>query len=103
MSDCIGVIVSPLANRQIEKEDAWWRVNRPNAPNAIREEVERISALISFQPYIGPIARNVSLPGVRRIHLERVHCHIYYRVVGSPRYVEIVGFWGSRRGSGPPI
>ena len=103
MSEPLRVIVSPLANQQINKEDAWWRANRTSAPNAVREEIARISALIAFQPNIGPIARNVKLPGVRRIHLERIRCHVYYRVVGSPRYVEIVGFWGSRRGSGPPI
>lgn len=103
MSEPLRIIVSPLANQQIEREHAWWRANRSAAPNAIREEIERISALISFQPNIGPIASNVKLPGVRRIHLERVRCHIYYRVVGSPRYIEIVGFWGSRRGSGPRI
>jgi plasmid stabilization system protein ParE len=77
--------------------------NRPKAPNAIRDELERIAALISFQPNIGPIARNVRLPGVRKIHIERIHCHIYYRVVGEPPYVEIVGFWGTRRGTDPPI
>ena len=60
MSEPLRVIVSPLANQQINKEDAWWRENRPGAPNAVREEIERISALISFQPNIGPIARNVS-------------------------------------------
>ncbi|HEY2323417.1 MAG TPA: type II toxin-antitoxin system RelE/ParE family toxin [Thermoanaerobaculia bacterium] len=103
MSDPLAIIVSPLAKQQIDKEDAWWRANRPAAPNAIREEIERIAAILSFQPSVGPIARNVTLSGVRRIHLDRVHCHLYYRVAGSPRYVEIVGFWGSRRGSDPPI
>jgi plasmid stabilization system protein ParE len=103
VNEPLQIVVSPLAAQQIDKEDAWWRANRPKAPNAIREEIQRISALIAFQPSIGPIARNVILPGVRRIHLERVRCHIYYRVVDSPRRVEIVGFWGSRRGIGPPI
>jgi plasmid stabilization system protein ParE len=103
VNEPLRIIVSPLANQQIAKEESWWRVNRLKAPNAIREELERISALISFQPNIGPIARNVSLPGVRRILLERIHCHVYYRVVGSPRYIEIVGFWGARRGTDPPL
>ena len=103
MSEPLRIVVSPLANEQIEKEDAWWRTNRPKAPKAIREELERVSALISFQPHIGPIARNVRLAGVRKIHIERIHCHIYYRVVGSPPYIEIVGFWGARRGTDPPI
>jgi hypothetical protein len=35
---------------------------------------------------------------------ERIHFDVYYRVVGTPPdSVEIVAFWGSRRGSGPPI
>jgi plasmid stabilization system protein ParE len=103
VSEPLRVVVSPLANKQIAKEDAWWRINRTKAPNAIREELERIAALIAFQPNIGPIARNMSLPGVRKIHVERIHCHVYYRVVGSPPYIEIVGFWGARRGTQPPI
>jgi len=103
VSEPLRVIVSPLADRQIKKEADWWRANRSSAPSSVREEIERISALIAFQPNIGPIARNVKLSGVRRIYLERVRCHIYYRVVGSPPHIEIVGFWGSRRGIDPPI
>lgn len=103
MSVPLRIVISKLANQQIEEADAWWRRNRLKAPNAIREELERISALIAFQPNIGPVARNVSLPGVRKIHIERIHYHIYYRVVGSPRFLEIVGFWGARRGTNPPI
>jgi len=100
----LPIEVSDLADEQIRKEDAWWRQNRLKAPNAISEELERVSSLIAFQPGIGARARNVRLPGVRRIHIERIHINLYYRVVGSPpRYVEIVSFWGSRRGVGPPI
>jgi plasmid stabilization system protein ParE len=99
----LRIEVSELADQQIQKEDAWWRDNRSKAPNAIREELERISSLIAFQPGIGARARNVRLPGVRRIHIERIHMNLYYRVIGSPQYIEIVAFWGSRRGTGPPI
>jgi len=95
--------VSELANEQIREADAWWRKNRLKAPNAIREELERVSGLIGFQPHIGARAVNVKLPGVRRIHSERIHYDVYYRIVGSPEYVEIVAFWGSRRGVAPPI
>jgi len=92
----LHIEVSELADQQIRKEDAWWRQNRSKAPNAIREELERVSSLIAFQPSIGARARNVRLPDVRRIHIERI-------AIGSPRYIEIVAFWGSRRGTGPPI
>jgi len=99
----LHIEVSELADRQIREADIWWRRNRLKAPNAIREELERVSALIAFQPLVGARALNVTLPGVRRIHIERIHYHVYYRVVGSPEYIEIVAFWGARRGSGPPI
>ena len=104
MTGPLYIEISELARRQIREADLWWRKNREKAPNAIREELERIGALIAFQPHLGARATNVKLPGVRRIHIERIHYDVYYRAVGSPaEYVEIVAFWGSRRGSGPPI
>ncbi len=104
MTGPLRIDVSDLADRQIRKADLWWRQNREKAPNAIREELERIGSLIAFQPHLGARATNVKLPGVRRIHIERIHYDLYYRTVGSPpEYVEIVAFWGSRRGSGPRI
>ena len=103
MTAPLHIEVSELADAQIRETDRWWRENRLKAPNAIREELERIGELIALRPQLGARALNVSLPGVRRIHIERIHCDIYYRVVGSPEYVEIVAFWGSRRGTGPPI
>lgn len=104
MTGPLPIEVSALADRQIEEADRWWRKNRDKAPHAIREELARIGALIASQPQLGARATNVKLLGVRRIHIERIYHHIYYRIVGSPpAYVEIVAFWGSRRGSGPPI
>ena len=103
MSGSLQIEVSELADHQIREADAWWRENRLKAPNAIREELERIGALISSRPHLGARAINVRLPGVRRIHIERIHYDLYFRVVGSPEYIEIVAFWGSRRGTGPPI
>ena len=99
----LRIEVSRIAQRQIHEADSWWRANRLSAPNAIHEELDRVSELIAFHPHIGVAARNVRLHGVRRIHIERVHCDVYYRVVGSPPYIEIMAFWGSRRGRRPPI
>ena len=97
----LPIRVSALADQQIEEVDVWWRANRSKAPNAIREELERVSRLIASHPMIGARATNVSLQGVRRIHIERVHYDVYYRPDGE--VVEILAFWSSRRGSGPPI
>jgi plasmid stabilization system protein ParE len=68
----LRIEVSDLARAQIRDAQNWWRVNRPKAPNAVREELERASLLISVQPEIGTPARNMSLAGVRRLLLARV-------------------------------
>jgi plasmid stabilization system protein ParE len=99
----LHIEVSDLARAQIRAAQDWWRVNRPKAPNAIREELERGSLLISVQPEIGARARNIALAGVRRLQLARVRYYIYYRVVTDPERIEILAFWHESRGRGPSL
>lgn len=103
MSKPLRVEVSAIAAAQVRAAEAWWRLNRPKAPNAIREELERASSLIAMQPQVGARARNVTLVGVRRLHLARVRYDVYYRLAEAPEQVEILAFWHSSRGSDPPI
>jgi hypothetical protein len=44
------VDISDTAKSQVLAAEEWWRLNRPKAPNAIREELERAASLISVQP-----------------------------------------------------
>ena len=83
MSERLHVEVSALASGQIREAEEWWRSNRPKAPNAIREELERASGLVAAQPHIGTNARNLTLVGVRRLHLARVRYDLYYRVTAT--------------------
>jgi hypothetical protein len=71
VNDSLPVDVSALAASQVRAAEMWWRDNRPKAPGAIRAELERASSLIALQPEIGSRARNIALPGVRRLHLAR--------------------------------
>jgi plasmid stabilization system protein ParE len=103
VSEPLHVEVSELAAGHIRAAEAWWRSNRPKAPNAIREELERASSLIAVQPGIGTRARNATLPGVRRVHLARIRYDLYYRVVEEPKHVELLAFWHASRGSGPQL
>jgi plasmid stabilization system protein ParE len=103
VSGPLQVEVSNLAKKQIRAAEQWWRLNRPKAPNAIREDLDRASSLISVQPEVGARATNVSLAGVRRLHLARVRYYIYYRVVTDPERVQLLAFWHTSRGSGPPL
>ena len=103
MSPPHPIDVSDLARTQILAAESWWRLNRPQAPNAIREELERALFLLAVQPHIGARARNISLPGVRRLHLARVRYYIYYRLVDDPERVEILAFWHTSRGNLPRL
>lgn len=97
----LPIRLSALADRQIDEADLWWRANRTKAPNAVREEIERVTGLLASHPNVGAKVRHVALRGVRRIHIERVHYDIYYRAHRD--FVEILAFWGARRGTPPPI
>jgi hypothetical protein len=103
MTQRLHVEFTALAATQVREAEQWWRLNRPAAPNAIREEIEQLLPLIALQPRIGARATNVKLDGVRRIHMRRIKYHLYYHVTGSPEFLEVVALWHSSRGSGPPI
>lgn len=99
----LPIEITRLATRQIREAEAWWRINRRAAPNAIRQELERAFTLIASQPGTGGRADNVKVPGVRRIFLPLVKYHVYYHVLSNPDRIQVVAFWHARRGHGPPI
>ena len=103
MSRPLRIQINELAKAQVRAAEEWWRFNRPKAPNAIREEFERAASLIAFQPEVGTRARNVTLPGVRRLRLDRVRYYLYYRVIADPEQVGILAFWHASRGSSPEL
>ena len=94
-------IVSSAA-RAIAEAAEWWVANRPKAPDAFVTELERALQLIAFQPSIGARATNVKLAGVRRVHLARVHYHLYYRVTSEPA-IEVLALWHTSRGASPEL
>lgn len=93
--------VTRRAAAEIQDAAEWWYRNRPAAPDAVAEELERAFALITAQPNVGAIARNPRLAGVRRVHLARIRYHLYYRV--SRAQVEVLALWHTSRGSAPKL
>jgi plasmid stabilization system protein ParE len=86
------------AARGIAEAAAWWTANRPKAPQAFVEELERSLRLIALQPGVGAQAANAKLLGVRRIHLARVRYHLYYRVSKTtPEFIEVLAVWHANR------
>ena len=93
--------VTRRADAHIERAALWWEQNRPLAPETLREELAEAFALVGAQPAIGAPALNATMRGVRRVHLARVHYYLYYRVRGEQ--VEVLAFWHTSRGAGPPL
>ena len=103
MSGLLPVRIVGSAGRAIVEAAEWWAANRPKAPDAFAVELERAFQLLSSQPLIGSRARNVKLSGVRRLHLPRVHYHLYYRVTSNPDAVKVLALWHTSRGTSPDL
>jgi len=91
------------AARAITEAAEWWVANRAKAHKAFSEELKRAFQLIAAHPRIGARALNVKLRDVRRVHLARVHYHLYYRLVGDPPSIEVLALWHTSRGDAPPL
>ena len=97
MKTLLRIEITDNARAQISTAAAWWAKNRPAAPDAIRDELDRTLDLLRVQPAIGTIARRASLPEVRRVTLSRVRYCVYYRVAGGA--IQVLAFWHASRGS----
>ncbi|HBL30709.1 MAG TPA: type II toxin-antitoxin system RelE/ParE family toxin [Acidobacteria bacterium] len=95
--------VSPRAAVQIRTAARWWAENRPKAPLAFAEEIEKGYALTRQFPSAGEPVAHASLPGIRRVLLNRIHYHLYYSVSPASLTVEILALWHTRRGSLPRL
>ena len=103
MSSPLPVRIVGSAGQAILDAAEWWLANRPKAPDAFAVELERAFQLLASQQLIGAQARNVTLAGVRRIHLPRVHYYLYYRITSESKTVEILALWHTKRGGSPDL
>lgn len=101
MNTALRIEITGNAQAQISNAAAWWAQNRPAAPDAIRDELDRVLELLRLQPAIGTIARRATLSGVRRVTLSRVRYYVYYRVANDA--LQVLAFWHTSRGSEPPM
>jgi plasmid stabilization system protein ParE len=80
------------------REEQWWLENRVHT-ELFTEEFEQALRTLALLPGAGTPYPQVSIPGLRRIYLGKVACHIYYTF--DDREVIVRAFWGARRGRGP--
>lgn len=97
MSPRLPLHVTRRAAREIRTASGWWDENRPAAPDAFSDAIDKAFELICTQPNIGAVATNVKLPGVRRILLSKIRYYLYYRLKSKPQTVEVVALWHTSR------
>ncbi|MGH8738159.1 MAG: type II toxin-antitoxin system RelE/ParE family toxin [Burkholderiales bacterium] len=95
------VRVTTRAQAQIDRAATWWDDNRSLAPEAFDEDLAEAFSLLSAQPGIGVPVTNARTPGVKRLHLARIHHFLYYRVRGEE--VQVLRIWHTRRGTDPKL
>ena len=101
MSKAHRIEITDNAQAHIAAASAWWHENRPAAPDAFLDELDRIFDLLLVEPAMGTLAINTRLAGVRRVTLSRVRYHVYYRLADDA--IQILAVWHTSRGQGPDL
>ena len=100
MNSPLPVRIVSSAARAIAEAATWWAANRSKSPDAFVLDLENALKLLASHPGIGALATNAKLKDVRRVHLARVHYHLYYRVTREPA-VEVLALWHTSRRDDP--
>jgi plasmid stabilization system protein ParE len=91
------------ALRDAERVDAWWRMNRPAAPDLFSDELRQAIALLGSTPSIGTRYDAPTRLPTLRVLLPESQIHMYYRIESQGDAVTIMALWGARRGRGPAL
>jgi hypothetical protein len=86
------------AEEHIDREHGWWRENR-NYHQVFTWELNLATELVAILPGAGSEYPPAGIPGLRRMYLRRIGCHIYYTF--DDHEVIIRALWGARRERGP--
>jgi len=92
----VKVHVTDFAKVLLRKERAWWRKNR-DEKTLFTEEFIEAKARLRDPPKLEVYGYFEGLP-VRRLLMKSVHCHAYYIILEDEDQVEVVSFWGTKRG-----
>lgn len=88
------------ARRHIDREHQWWLEHRDHR-QLFEDELGDALKLLELLPGIGTPYELSPVPGVRRLYLEKVACHLYDTFDGE--LVVIRSLWGARRGRMPAL
>ena len=86
------------AQQHVRREKAWWIENRIHGDIFVSEFEEALQVL-ALLPGAGMTYPQAGIPGVRRLYVPKVACHLYYTF--DERKVIVRALWGARRERGP--
>lgn len=97
------VVVAKRADRQIQDIDAWWIINRRDAPDLFLEELNAALRRLGENPMTG-ILLSVARPRyVRRVLLPKSGYHVYFTVDKRRSEVRVRAVWFAARGGQPRL
>ncbi len=98
-----GLRVAPRAAAQIREAAEWWFANRPKAPHAFEEDLEKAFGLVTSLPQAGQKVRHSRFGGLRRVLMGRVRYYLYYRLETDKELVKVLALWHASRSGHPRL
>lgn len=81
-------------------ERTWWLENRDHQA-IFATELERATQILALLPGAGTLYPDTSTPGLRRLFVRKLNCHLYYTFDDDE--VIVRALWGASRERGPAI
>lgn len=80
---------------------AWWRANRPAAPDLFDDELDYALDLLTNMPPLTQVWSEVEGKPVRKVRLPRTRHALYFTIEDD--LVTVHALWHGARGSEPPL
>lgn len=88
------------AQEHVRREKTWWLENRMYT-EIFATELEDAVKVLAILPGAGTPYQYADVPGLRRLYLRKIACHLYYTFDEHEAIVRAL--WGARRERGPTI
>jgi len=98
----VKVKITKRAEKRIEIVDRFWRKNRVEAPDLLKEELAAAEARLLEDPNAG-VACIVRGKNYLRLLLPKTEQWLYYKVRPQQNLIVVRTIWGARRGRDPKL
>lgn len=88
------------AAQHVQDEREWWLANR-DYQELFAAELESALRVLAILPGAGTLYPQSGPPGLRRLYLRKLSCHVYYTF--DDELVIVRALWGARRERGPDL